>query len=46
MKEKDPIKWAWEVMWFGRFTQSYKCHPEDLQESKYESELVYVAKQS
>ncbi len=46
MNEKDPIKWAWEVMWFGRFTQRYKCHPEGLQESRYELELVNVAKQS
>lgn len=31
--EKDPIKWIWEVVWFGHKEIKYKFHPKFLQES-------------
>ena len=31
--EKDPIKWIWEVVWFGHKEIKYKYHPKFLQES-------------
>ena len=30
--EKDPIKWGYKVMWYGRRQEKYKCHIEILQE--------------
>jgi radical SAM superfamily enzyme YgiQ (UPF0313 family) len=33
--EKDPYSWATKTIWFGRFTQKYKLHPEQLQEGKF-----------
>ena len=30
--EKDPIKWAYKVMWYGRRQEKYKCQIETLQE--------------
>ena len=30
--ERDPIKWAYKVMWYGRRQEKYKCHIEILQE--------------
>jgi len=30
--EKDPIKWIWEVVWFGHKEIKYKYHPKFLQE--------------
>jgi radical SAM superfamily enzyme YgiQ (UPF0313 family) len=31
--EKDPVKWTWEVVWFGHKEIKYKYHPKFLQES-------------
>ena len=31
--EIDPIKWIWEVVWFGQKEIKYKFHPKFLQES-------------
>ena len=31
--EKDPIKWIWEVVWFGHKEIKYKFNPKFLQES-------------
>ena len=31
--ETDPIKWIWEVVWFGHKEIKYKFHPKFLQES-------------
>ena len=33
--EKDPFSWASKTIWFGRFTQKYKLHPEQLREGKF-----------
>ena len=30
--EKDPIKWGYKVMWYGRRQEKYKSHIETLQE--------------
>lgn len=30
--EKDPILWNYKVIWYGRRSSHYKCHPENLQE--------------
>jgi len=32
--EKDPVKWGYKVMWYGRRQEKYKCHIEDLQEDE------------
>ena len=32
MIEKDPIKWSYKVMWYGRRQENYKFHAENLQE--------------
>jgi len=32
--EADSIKWGYEVVWYGRRAEKYKCHPEHLEESK------------
>jgi len=33
--EKDIHEWAKQTIWFGRFKQKYKFHPENLQEEKF-----------
>ena len=33
IREQDPIKWVWEVVWFGHKEIKYKFHPKFLQES-------------
>ena len=30
--EKDPVKWGYKVMWYGRRQEKYKCHIEILQD--------------
>jgi hypothetical protein len=30
--EEDPIQWAWKSVWFGRANNSFKFHPEKLQD--------------
>lgn len=32
--ENDPIQWAWKSIWFGRANNSFKFHPERLQENQ------------
>ncbi len=34
--EKDPILWNYKVIWYGRRSSHYKCHPENLQEQYVE----------
>jgi radical SAM superfamily enzyme YgiQ (UPF0313 family) len=34
--EKDPILWNYKVIWYGRRSSYYKCHPENLQEQYVE----------
>jgi putative methyltransferase len=31
--EEDPVQWAWKAIWFGRGNNSFKFHPENLQEN-------------
>ena len=40
--EKDFKQWCKEVIWFGRRSNQFKCHPEQLQERKPEVELPRV----
>ncbi len=32
--ENDPIQWAWKSIWFGRANNSFKFHPERLEENE------------
>lgn len=34
--ENDPILWNYKVIWYGRRSSHYKCHPENLQEQYVE----------
>ena len=40
--EKDFKQWCKEVIWFGRRSNQFKCHPEQLQERKPEVELPRI----
>lgn len=31
--ERDPIQWGYKVIWYGRRSNLFKCHPEDLQDN-------------
>ena len=47
IKEEDPIKWNYKVIWYGRRSHDYKCDPENLQENlekiKSENKIEVVA---
>ena len=43
--EKNPIQWAYIVMWYGRRSQRYKCLPEMLREEQSEPKMPYREKQ-